>query len=76
VIDGDEPAPASIGAGQPSPAKKMRKPFVFNNLFINTKSKFYNLCKPSTFRRLSPLSRSNVRSLGVLLRGSPSPHVQ
>ncbi len=53
MIDGDEPAPASIGAGQPSPAKKMRKPFVFNNLFINTKSKFYNLCKPSTFRLLS-----------------------
>jgi hypothetical protein len=63
--------PASVGAGQPSPAKKMRKPFAFNNLFINTKSKFYNLCKPSTFRLLS---RDRTNSLDVFLRGSP--HVQ
>jgi hypothetical protein len=62
VIGEDEPVD---GAGEPCPpAKKMRKPFAFNNLFINTKSKFYNLCKPST----SPLP------LSLLLR-PPTPPV-
>lgn len=70
VIDGDEPAPASIGAGQPSPAKKMRKPFVFNNLFINTKSKFYNLCKPMS-KTLPDFTTSPVVMLGITYRSSP-----
>lgn len=63
VIDGDEPPSAPVGH-QPMPSKKMRKPFAFNNLFINTKSKFYNLCKPMS-KSLPDFSSSPVVMLGI-----------
>lgn len=48
VIDADDTASSMAPGFMPvTSEKKTKKPFIFNNLFTSTKTKLYNLAKPS-----------------------------